>query len=134
MTTYEIFMDFYPKLIEMLPMNDCTFTAKLYSQKLLPGNLKEKVKSLPTSADKAEHFLDTMIMQPSAEIINDDSFEKLLRIMEDSKFNSLNNLAQQINVRLGKIFSSSATNTGKCMHACTTCMNTYTDVYFMNKR
>ena len=42
-------------------MNDVYFMAELYSKKLLPGNLKTDIESLPTSAEKASKFLDIAI-------------------------------------------------------------------------
>ena len=42
-------------------MNDDTFMADLYSANLLPGEVKDQVKSKGTPAAKATHFLDYVI-------------------------------------------------------------------------
>ena len=62
----DIFQEHYPKLIRALPMNDEYFIAEVYAKKLLPGNLKADIESLPTSAKRASKFLDKVI-KPSVE-------------------------------------------------------------------
>ena len=88
---------FYPELVRALPMNDACFRSLLYRADLLPGNLKEEVKSKPTRAEKAEHFLDQRINN------NVTNFIKLLEVMEKSKYdNNLINLARQIRNEIDK--------------------------------
>ena len=53
MSTVEVFQQFYSKLVKTLPMDDVVFTAELFSNDLLPGDLKSQIKSEKTSADKA---------------------------------------------------------------------------------
>ena len=91
----KIFKQFYSKLIKTLTMNDAIFRADLYSCGLLPGDLKEHIESLNTSATKASHFLDHVI-KPS--IMNGDGrrFDELLSIMEDSDCKSVRKLAISI--------------------------------------
>ena len=57
----DIFQEHYPKLIRALPMNDEYFIAEVYAKKLLPGNLKADIESLPASAKRASKFLDKVI-------------------------------------------------------------------------
>ena len=65
-------------------MNDAIFIAKLYSCDLLPDDLKERVESLRTEAEKAMYFMDHMI-KPS--VTSDGcSFDKLLNVMESSNY------------------------------------------------
>ena len=93
----EVFKQFFAKLAKSLPMDDPIFVAELFSHDLLPGDHYDKVKSLATRADKATHFLDSVI-RPA---INDvDSFNELLNVMEDSEYSNVKELAQQIRSKL----------------------------------
>ena len=73
--TEAIICKYYADLVELLPMNDAKFRARLYSAGLFHGNLWDEVQSKPTAADKAEHFLHYGIKNDT------DSFSKLLTIM-----------------------------------------------------
>ena len=95
-----IFQQFYSKLVETLPMDDAVFVAKLFSNDLLPGVLKNQLKLLHrTSADKAVLFLDSVI-EPSVTSDGGSSFDKLLHIMEDSEYQHLKELVVQIRTSL----------------------------------
>ena len=100
-TSAEVFREFYFKLVEMLPMDDAIFIAKLYSLNLLPGDLKEYIASLTTKADKATHFLDHVI-KPSVMIGDGCCFNKLLNMMEDNEYQGVKKLAQLIKVRISE--------------------------------
>ena len=91
----EVFQQFYSKLVKTLPMDDAVFTAKLFSNNLLPGNLKSQMKSEKTSADKAVLFLDSVI-EPSVTSDGGSSFDKLLHVMEDSEYQHVKELAKEI--------------------------------------
>ena len=99
MSSGEVFKQFYHKLVTTLPMNDVTFTAHLFSDDLLPGNLNDQLKSLATASDKAAHFLDCVI-KPAVTIGVDRSFNELLNVMEDSEYSNVKELAQQIRSKL----------------------------------
>ena len=88
----ELFQQFYSKLVETLPMDDPNFTAKLYSARLLSSYLKEYVESRSpaTRTEKATRFLDQVI-KPSV-----TSFDKLLHVMEDSEYQHVKELAEEI--------------------------------------
>ena len=88
----EVFQQFYSKLVETLPMDDPNFTAKLYSARLLSSYLKEYVESRSpaTRTEKATRFLDQVI-KPSM-----TSFDKLLHVMEDSEYQHVKELAEEI--------------------------------------
>ena len=108
MSTCEVFKQFYHKLVAILPMNDVTFTAQLFSHDLLPGNLNDQVKLLAAASDKAAHFLDCVI-KPAVTIGVDRSFNELLNVMEDSEYCNLKELVQQIK---SKLKSNADTTTG----------------------
>ena len=91
----KIFQQFYSKLVTTLPMNDAIFIAKLYSRDLLPGDLKEHLGSLSTSARKASYFLDHVI-QPSVTNGTGGRFDDLLKVMEDSDYQGVKELTKQI--------------------------------------
>ena len=96
------FKQFYSNLVETLPMDDTVFIAKLFSNDLLPGDLKNQLKLLHrTSADKAALFLDSVI-EPSVTSDGGSSFDKLLSVMEDCKYPHLKELAVQIKASLRK--------------------------------
>ena len=77
-------------------MDDVEFIAELYSNGLLPGDLKNQLK-LPhrTSADKATLFLDSVI-EPSVTSDGGKMFDKLLNVMEDSEYDHVKELARII--------------------------------------
>ena len=92
----KVFQQFYSKLVEILPMDDAVFVAKLFSGDLLPGDLKNQLKLVHrTSADKAVLFLDCVI-EPSVTSDGGSSFDKLLHVMEDSDCQHVQELANQI--------------------------------------
>ena len=93
----DIIRKYYVDLIKGLPMNDVIFIAELYSAGLLPGNLKEEVQSKPTTADKADHFLQHGIKNDT------ESFNKLLAVMELYNSDHLRKLAEMLH---GKIKSN----------------------------
>ena len=81
-------------------MDDAVFTVKLFSNGLLPGDLKKQLK-LPhtTSAHKAIVFLDSVI-EPSVTSDGGSGFDKLLHIMEDSEHQHVKELAKMIRTEL----------------------------------
>ena len=97
----DVFQQFYSKLVDTLPMDDVRFIAQLYSERLLPGNLKSLVKAQKTSADKAALFLDSVI-EPSVTSDGGNSFDKLLDVMTDSEYQHVKELAKQIRSNLAK--------------------------------
>ena len=101
MSTSEVFKEFYSKLVKTLPVNDAIFMAELYSCDLLSDDLKEHIESLTTKGRKATCFLDDVI-KPS--VISDigSSFDKLLNVMEDSEYQSVKELAEQIRTSVRK--------------------------------
>ena len=88
--TEAIIRKYYADLVELLPMNDVKFRARLYSAGLFHGNLWDEVQSKPTAAEKAEHFLHYGIKNDT------DSFSKLLTVMENYDDNHLKKLIEMI--------------------------------------
>ena len=81
-------------------MNDATFIASLYEQKLFPGNTKDTVGAKKTECDKAMWFLDNVIQH--GDNISDTNFFKLLCVMEKSDFGATQCLAKEINKEMEK--------------------------------
>ena len=98
----EVFKEFYCKLVETLPMDDALFIAKLFSNDLLPGDVKSQLKLLHrTSADKALLFLDSVV-EPSVTSDDGSSFDKLLNVMECCNHPCVKELANQIRASIRK--------------------------------
>ena len=76
-------------------MNDEYFVAELYSRQLLPGDLKNEIKSLNTSAKKATEFLDRVI-EPGVTNNVDIMFNTLLTVMRNSGNHDVIQLAKNI--------------------------------------
>ena len=95
-----VFQQFYNKLVKTLPMDDAVFIADLFSNGLLPDDLKNQLKLLHrTSANKATFFLDSVI-EPSLTSDGGSSFDKLLNVMENSEYEHVKELAKQIRTSL----------------------------------
>ena len=95
-----VFQQFYSKLVKTLPMDDAMFIAELFSNDLLPGDVKNQLKLLHrTSVDKASLFLDSVI-EPSVTSDGGSGFDKLLNIMKDSEYPHMKELAKQIRASL----------------------------------
>jgi len=86
----EIAEQFYPELVRVLPLNDAVFRLKLFTAGLLPGNLKTDIMSMPTPAEKAEHFLDCGIKNEISK------FQKLVSVMEGYGEDDVQKLARRI--------------------------------------
>ena len=100
MSTIEVFTQFFAKLAKSLPMNDPLFVAELFSHYLLPGDHYDQIESRSTRADKAVYFLNHVI-KPA--MVNDvGSFNELLKVMEDSEYCNVKELARQIRSELSE--------------------------------
>ena len=97
----DVFKKYYEKLLVALPMDDVMFIAKLFSHDLLPGNLKQQVRSKNTSAEKAMYFLDNKI-NPDVTIGVLTSFDTLLKIIENWESDGLKEIAKEIRTTLWK--------------------------------
>ena len=75
-------------------MDDPLFVAELFSHDLLPGDHYDQIESRSTRADKAVYFLNHVIKP--AMVSDVGSFNELLKVMEDSEYCNVKELAQQI--------------------------------------
>ena len=80
-TTKDIFKEFYPKLLKILPV-DCIIE-HLYSKKLLSGALKGKLQSMSTNREQAKYFLDEVI-ERGLEVDYKSQFDEMLAVMANS--------------------------------------------------
>ena len=85
---------YYQALVSYLPMKDAVFAYKLGTKNLLPEGIIDTLATLDTSKEQASYFLDNTIKQK----INEDHtpFDRLLIVMEESKYNSVKELAAKI--------------------------------------
>ena len=81
---------FYDALVCTLPFKDTKFIARLKTAGLFHGDLKEKLESMPTSAERASYFLDFGIKK------NYLNFSKLLEVMEKFDYEPAQDLARKI--------------------------------------
>ena len=76
-------------------MNDDLFIAELYTNGLLPDDLKSEINTLPTSAKRAIKFLDQVI-KPAIDNNGSRIFYTLLTVMEHSDNHVVIKLAEHI--------------------------------------
>ena len=78
----KVFKEFFGMLVKMLPMDDPIFRGELYSHDLLHGDYFAQVQSSDTTrAQKAEHFLTSVIKPELDAEISTKKFEDLLEIL-----------------------------------------------------
>ena len=106
-------MQFYPQFCETLPLSDAVFMARLMTVNLLPGNTRDKIRSIARSPDKVEYFLDHVIMP---NLNNDTSNLKLLltAMKEYSGSHSLEALARDIENTFSRIPAAPMTSPVTC--------------------
>ena len=76
-----IFKEFYPKLLEILPIN--CLILQLYSKELLSNDHKDRLQALSTNKERARCFLDEVI-KPGLRVGFMDQFDEMLTIMAKS--------------------------------------------------
>ena len=91
-STFKIYQKHYVQLVRCLPMDDVIFIGELFGNDLLPSDLKANLESLPTSAKKAAKFLDSII-GPALQVGSDNQLFSLLKIMEESGYETVKKLA-----------------------------------------
>ena len=57
----DVFKKFYSELTKVLPMIINILVTTFYSSKLLSGDNKDRIDSLPTDREKTKYFLDKVI-------------------------------------------------------------------------
>ena len=95
-TTEDIFKEFYPKLLGVLPI-DCLIP-QLYSKQLLSSNHKDRLQALTTKKERAKYFLDEVI-EPGLQVGYMDQFDEMLAIMMKSDDPLVKFLANEIKSR-----------------------------------
>ena len=105
----QIFKHNYADLVKTLPMDDPYFRSMLFSANLLPSDLKDKVKSMPTRAEKAEHFLDHGINNDTAK------FLKLFDVLKKSDDNSVIKLVEKLRIEMDLHAVSNVTGFCLCL-------------------
>ena len=85
---------FYTELVKILPFKDAVFRAQLKTAGLFPGDLKEMIESQSTSASMTSCFLDHGINN------DENSFLKLVNVMEKFESNPVNDLANKMRKEL----------------------------------
>ena len=82
-------------------MDDAHFITRLSAQILLPGDTENKIKILPTPAEKALYFLSHVI-KPALDIGDTSEFEKLLTIMQNCGYIHVQKLASTIKFEIDR--------------------------------
>ena len=98
MAHLKVYYEYVDKLIEILPMEDVTFTTKLR----LPTQLESQINAQNTTADKASYFLKEFIKKP-LDIGYATNFDNLLIIMENCGYNFIKEVAIEMKLRIGKL-------------------------------
>jgi len=93
----DVFEGYISQLQEILPVDKKIFLSKLKAFGLLSDDLKTKLKCIPASTDRAECFLDDVILPT----LPDDTtnLDKLLSVMEASKDENMKKLAGEIRTK-----------------------------------
>ena len=91
----DVFQKFYSELTKVLPMIINNLVTTLYSDKLLSGDHKGCIDSLPTTKEKTEYFLDKVI-KPGLEIKFTKQFDEMLRVMRTSDDPAVNYLVDEM--------------------------------------
>ena len=95
-TTEDIFKEFYPKLLEILPIN--CLISQLYSKQLLSSNHKDRLQALSTNKERAKCFLDEVI-EPGLKVGYMDQFYEMLAVMVKSDDPPVKFLANEMKSR-----------------------------------
>ena len=91
----DVFKKFYSELTKVLPMIINILVTTFYSSKLLSGDHKGRIDSLPTDREKAEYFLDKVI-KPGLEIKYTKQFDEMLEVMTNSDDPAVNYLVVEM--------------------------------------
>ena len=89
----KVFHKFYPQLTSSSPITDDNFM--FYIARLLPGDLKDRVKSKSSTKEADAYFLDNAISS-AIECGDNEPFDILLSIMKTFEGTPLKTLAEEI--------------------------------------
>jgi len=96
-------------------MNDAVFIANLFSNDLLPGDMKNVIELPSTKAQKATKFLDSVI-RPTIDSDDGTRFGILLEIMKHDEDDNINQLAYTILSTIKQGFVSRKIAPGRFNH------------------
>ena len=91
----DVFKKYYSELTKVLPMIINNLVTKLYSDKLLSGDHKGRIDSMPIDEEKTEYFLNKVI-KPGLEIKYTKLFDGMLGVMRTSDDSTINYLVSEI--------------------------------------
>jgi len=94
----DTFKEFYPKLLQILPVD--FLTDQFYCKKLLSSDDKDKLDLFTNRKEKAKYFLDEVI-ERGLKIDYTDQFYEMLRIMSKSDNPPVKFLADEIDKSCG---------------------------------
>ena len=94
----DVLQQFFPKLIQVLPLENDRFFAIVENAGLLPIDTGDKIKNQRTRSSKVSYLLNHVV-KIEAQVY----LPILLRAMEDSKVPNVVNLAKEIHAALGGI-------------------------------
>ena len=80
-TNLDIFKEFYPKLLEILPVD--SLLNHLFSKQLLSGAQKDTLRDIPTNRERVKYFLDEVV-ERGLKIGFMDQFDEVLAVMANS--------------------------------------------------
>ena len=106
----EAYERFYPDLLKSLPMADTNFYVELEMKILSFGDIAKEVRTKDTEAQKAAHFLRSLI-DHSLQNENIEPFTNLLEVMENFDSEECKILAKEIKIYLSKKQSLGQTTT-----------------------
>jgi len=90
----DIMIKFTYKLLVSLPMDDNIFVARLLQSGLLPGDTKTKMRSLSTTTEKVDYFIDNVILPNVA--ANGTALQDLILVIENGNYYFMNKLLSDI--------------------------------------
>ena len=98
-STTELFEQYHPILVYLLPVKDTDFIDKLLEHELLSEDVKSKLESLTVPYEGSSYLLDNVI-KPGLAVGNSRCFVSLLTVMKCSKHDHVKNLAIKIEKEL----------------------------------
>ena len=93
---------YFSNLVEVLPMDDVTFKAKLSKNNILPNGVDAHIESLPTVSEKADYFLKRVI-KPSITISQTKEFNNLIATMKECGYAHVERLASEMKSEIIKV-------------------------------
>ena len=98
-STTELFEQYHPILVYLLPVKDTDFIDKLLEHDLLSEDVKSKLESLTVPYERSSYLLNNVI-KPGLVVGNNRCFVNLLSVMKCSKHDLVKDLAIKIEKEL----------------------------------